>query len=149
MTDEERRRRLAGTVEERFADLAVGLLRFRVRLAGMAFDRDGFAGLEELLANGFDPLVRAVLAEAGGPRAALLEAALDLAELKNRLTRAARDLPRSPDEDAMLEGDLPPDLFTEIRTTVAAVGGDQLDLAIDNLLVAAGYRQPGDPPPSP
>lgn len=146
--------------EERFSDLAVGLLRLRVRLAHIALDLERVetvpvdddtpktsspprAGLEDLLAKHFDPLVRAVLIEAGGPRAALLEVVLDLVALKTRLHSTARDLPRSPDEDAMLEGDLTPDLFTEIRTTVNAVSGDQFDLAIDNLLCAAGYKQPG------
>ncbi len=159
MADRDHGRPATGAVEERFAHLAVGLLRFRVRLAGMAFDLERFetapgddipkasppsrASLEDLLAKHFDPLVRTVLVEAGGPRATLLEVVLDLAALKNRLHTAVQALPRSPDEDAMLEGDLAPDLFTEIRTTVNAVSGDQFDLAIDNLLCAAGYKQPG------
>ncbi len=42
----------------------------------------------------------------------------------------------------MIEGEIPPDSATEIRTIVSVVNDDQLDLAIDNLLYAAGYRPP-------
>lgn len=149
---------------ERIVSVAGGLLRFRFRLAGLAFDLERFetvpadeiadaepalrANLEDLLVERFDPLMRELLAAAGDPRAILLEVVLDLAGLQHRLQTAARDLPRSPDEDAMIEGEIEPDLFTEIRTTINAVNDDQLDLAIDNLLAAAGYKQPSPRPPS-
>ncbi len=154
-----------GPGSEEILSLMEGLLRFRFRLAGMAFDLERFeadvadeitdaeaalrVSLEDSLVQHFDPLLRALLAAAGDPRSTLLEVVLDLASLKHKLQAFAHDLPRSPQEDAMLEGEIPSDSPTEIRTTINAVNGDQLDLAIENLLHAARYKQPGGLPVHP
>ncbi len=145
-------------VQDQIVSVVGRLARFRFRLAAVAFDLERFepdradvitdiesglrASLENALVETLDPLLRALLDTAGNERAALLKAALDLAGVRNSLQSLADNLPRSPQEDAMLEGEIPPDLFTEIRSTVSAVNEDQLDLAINNLLQTAGYRQP-------
>jgi hypothetical protein len=71
----------------------------------------------------------------------LLEAALDLAGLRHRLQCLRATLPSSPDEDAMLDGDIPADVPAEMKVTIMAVVEDQLNLAYDNLLHAVRYRK--------
>lgn len=147
-----------GKVQEHLLGIVDGLVRFRFRLAGVPFDLEGSTGqsegvedaetelrsnLECALIDHFDPLLRTLLnTVASHPRAKLLEAALDLAGVKHRLNCLSENLPRSPQEDAMLDGEIPADEPTEMRITINAVLVDQLDLAIDNLLHAAGYRHP-------
>lgn len=47
--------------------------------------------------------------------------AQDLLAVEDRLWQVWKSVPRSPDEDAMFEGELPWDLATEIRTGVECV----------------------------
>lgn len=100
------------------------------------------ADLECAIVDHFDPLVRAILQSAGGLRGKLLEAALDVAALRHRLECLARLLPRSQHEDAMFEGDMPPDMSTEMKITIGAVVEEQLADAYENLLHAVGYDTP-------
>ncbi len=145
-------------IHETLLDIAEGLVRFRFQLAGLTFDLASYgtdeadvigdaetglrAHLEHALVDHFDPLLRSLLGSAGGTRARLLEGVLDLAGLQHRLQTVADNLPRSPREDAMLDGEIPPDAPMEVRTTIGAILEDQLDLAIGNLLRAAEYRVP-------
>lgn len=145
-------------IHEKLLDAAEDLIRFRFGLAGLAFDLASYgtdeadvigdaetglrAHLEHALVDCFDPLLRSLLGAAGGSRARILEGVLDLAGVQHRLRTVADSLPRSPEEDAMLDGEIPPDAPTEVRTTIGAVLEDQLDLAIANLLNAAGYKIP-------
>jgi hypothetical protein len=106
------------------------------------------ADLECLLFDHFDPMLRSLLAAAADrPQARAMEAALDLAGLRSRLRLLAASLPRSPQEDDMLEGKAPLDEPTEMRITLNAVVEDQLDQALGNLLHAAGSRPPWAPTP--
>lgn len=98
------------------------------------------ADLECAIVDHFDPLLRAVLQTAGGLRGRLLEAALDIAALRYRLESLARSLPRSEHENAMFEGEMRPDLLTEIQITIGAVIDDQLNDAYENLVHAVGYE---------
>lgn len=148
-------------VQEKLLEIVDGLVRFRFVLSGVTLDLEGStdqadgatdaetelrSNLECALVDHFDPMLRTLLNTAGGhPRAKLLEAAVDLAGVRHRLKVIAENLPRSPQEDAMLDGDIPADEPTEMRTTINAILGDQLDLAIDNLLHAAGYQYPEPP----
>lgn len=145
-------------VEERLLRVTEGLIRFRFRLPGKVLDLASFAEdhadtisdaevelrahLEQAFVDHFDPLLRLLLKAAGDPRAQVLEAVLDLVGLQHRLKAVADNLPRSPREDEMIEGRIPPDSPTEMRTTINAVVEDQMDLAISNLLRAAGYQPP-------
>jgi hypothetical protein len=101
--------------------------------------------LECAFVDSFDLLLRGLLAAAGGPHAKLMEGALDVARLIFELEQMCEGLPHSPQEDAMLDGEVEPDEPTEIRTTVQAMIVDQLQPALDNLLYAARYRQSGSP----
>ncbi len=100
------------------------------------------AVLECLLADSFDPLLRGLLATLDTPRSRLLGAALDLEQVRGSLNRIAAGLPHSPEEDAMLEGEIPADPPTEMRTTIHVVLVEQLGPAVDNLLYAARYKVP-------
>jgi hypothetical protein len=142
---------------EHLFDMTETLVRLRFHLAsvvdGLETDQDGEeedpdvddlrADVECALFDHFDPMLRSLLAAAAGnPRARVLETALDVAGLKTRLQVLSASLPRSPREDAMIEGEIPADVPTEMRTTLNAVIVDQLDLALANLLHAADYRPP-------
>jgi hypothetical protein len=138
--------------------VAEGLIRHRFDLARLVFGLESIqedqaddsakpgtelrSDLECALVDHFDPLLRTILGSAGGPRGKLLEAALDLAGFKYRLQSFCEALPRSPQEDAMLDGEIPSDVPTEMRTTINAIIEDQLDLALENLLYAVGYNSP-------
>jgi hypothetical protein len=87
-------------------------------------------------------MLHSLLSTAGDPKARILENALDLARIRHRLQSVSDNLPRSPREEAMLEGEIPSDEPTEMRTTINAVIVDQLDFALENLLHAAGYKPP-------
>jgi hypothetical protein len=100
------------------------------------------ADLECAIVDHFDPLVKVILQSAGGLRGKLLEAALDVAGLRHRLECLSKALPRSEHEDAMFEGEMPPDLLTEIKITIGAVIEDQLNDAYQNLVFAMGYDTP-------
>jgi hypothetical protein len=141
---------------EHLFDTTESLVRLRFHMASVALgleidpeDEDPEAenlraDVECVLFDHFDPMLRSLLAAAAGnPRARILEAALDVARLRTRLQALSASLPRSPEEDAMLEGRIPADVPTEMRTTINAVVEDQLDLAFDNLLHAADYMPPG------
>jgi hypothetical protein len=144
--------------QEQLLDVTQALIRFRFHLAGLLSglkaeqeggepnpETDLRSDVECALVDNFDPMLRTLLAAAGGsPRAKLLEAALDLAGFRLRLQTFSEGLPRSPEEEAMLEGSIPADVATEMRTTINAILADQLDLALDNLLHAAGYRPPDE-----
>ena len=145
------------TAREMLFDMTETLARLRFHLAsvveGLEMDQEEDeedpeveelrADVECVLFDHFDPMLRSLLAAAAGdPRARVLEAALDVAGLRTRLQILSAGLPRSPREDAMIEGEIPADVPTEMRTTLNAVIVDQLDLALANLLHAADYRPP-------
>lgn len=143
------------TTQEQLLDVTQALFGFRFHLTGvlsrLKAEQEGVeadaetelrSNVECAIVDNFDPLLRTLLAASGGPRAKLLEAALDLAGLRLRLEIFSANLPRSSQEEAMLEGEIPADVPTEMRTTITAVVEDQLNLALDNLLHAAGYRTP-------
>lgn len=97
------------------------------------------ADVECLLFDHFDPMLRSLLAAAADrPRARIMEAALDIACLRSRLRLLAASLPRSPEEDNMLDGKALLDEPTDLRLTLNAVVEDQLDQALDNLLSPSG-----------
>lgn len=96
------------------------------------------ADVECALIDHFDPMLRTLLEASGSTRAKVLQAAIDIEGLKNRLRNLSASLPRSPQEDAMFDGEIPPDEPTDIRITLNAVVDDQLDLALGNLLRVAG-----------
>jgi hypothetical protein len=141
--------------------VAEGLLRYRFDLTRLVFELESFqedqadatakpeaelrSDLECALMDHLDPLLRTILGAAGGARGKLLEVALDLGRLKNRLQAFCEALPHSPQEDAMLDGEIPSDVPTEMRTTVGAIIEDQLNLALENLLHAIGYIAPPAP----
>lgn len=142
-------------IQGQLLDVTQALVRFRFHLAGLLSglkaEQDGLeadaetelrSDVECALVDNFAPLLRTLLTAAGGPQAKVLETALDLAGLRLRLEIFSANLPRSSQEDAMLEGEIPADVPTEMRTTITAVVEDQLNLALDNLLHAAGYRPP-------
>lgn len=136
-------------VQMRLLKMTEGLIRYRFDLARLAFSLEGAreetedaglrADLECAIVDHFDPLLRTILEAAGDPRGKLLEAALDLAGLRHRLDCLRESLPSSPEEDAMIDGDIPTDVPTEMKLTLMAVVEDQLNLAYENLLHAAGY----------
>lgn len=139
---------------EHLFDMTETLVRLRFHMAslvtGLETDHDEEeenpeigdlrADVECALFDHFDPMLRSLLAATPNPRARVLEAALDVAGMRNRLRLFSASLPRSPREDDMLEGRIPADVPTEMRTTINAVVEDQLNLALDNLLHAAGYE---------
>jgi hypothetical protein len=136
---------------EQLFGVTQALVRFRFHLAGVlaglkaeqdSAETELRSDVECALVDNFDPLLRTLLAAAGGPRAKALEAALDLAGLRLRLQNFSESLPHSPQEDAMLDGKIPTDLSAEMRFTITAIVEDQLDLAVENLLHAAGYEPP-------
>lgn len=133
--------------------VAEGLIQYRFDLARLVFglasagedqaEEIAFrADLDCALADHFDPLLKTILGAAGGLRGTLLEATLDLAGLRHRLQCFYETLPRSPQEDAMLDGEIPADVPTEMKITIVAVIEDQLNLALENLLHAVGYNVP-------
>jgi hypothetical protein len=70
-------------------------------------------------------------------QAALAAMALDLLALEDRCRVILARLPRSPNEDAMIEGRIAWDLPTELRTTIECFLVDELRLAIASLERAA------------
>ena len=55
-----------------------------------------------------------------------------------------RQLPVPPEQDAMLEGELPMNVALEVRTTIESVLHDQFRPAIEALQSAASYRPPAE-----
>jgi hypothetical protein len=147
-------------IQMQLLKVAEGLIRYRFELARLILELESGAeeedqaedsvqpekelrsDLECALADHFDPLLKMILEAVGEPRGLLLETALDLVGLRHRLRCFCETLPRSPLEDAMLDGDIPADVPTEMRTTINAIIEDQLDLAFENLMHAAGYHPP-------
>ena len=125
------------------ADIAAGLPTYELSEHPIEDRSELRSALECALVDACDPLLRALLAAAGGPLATLLEAALDLTALRSKLEQMCEGLPHSPQEEAMLDGEAEPDEPMEIRATVQAVIVDQLTPAMENLLRAARYRHPG------
>jgi hypothetical protein len=74
-------------------------------------------------------------------QAALAAIALDLLGVEDRCREILASLPRSPEEDAMIEGRMAWDLPTELRTTIECVLGDQLRPAVESLERAAEVSQ--------
>jgi hypothetical protein len=70
-------------------------------------------------------------------QAALAAIALDLLGVEDRCREILASLPRSPEEDAMIEGRIAWDLPTELLTTIECVLEDQLRLAVEALERAA------------
>lgn len=132
--------------QDQLPDVAKELIRYRflveTLIAGLK--EEDAADLHCILADGFDPLLRGLLAAMGNPAGGqLLEAVFGLRRVERLLQSVAEQLPRSPGEDEMLDGKMEPDEPTEIRTTISAVLVDQLRPAVDNLLHAMLYRAPG------
>ncbi len=130
---------------EQLRDIAKELIRYRFLVEGLAdsLKEEDATDLHCILTDGFDPLLRGLLAAVGNPAGGqLLKAVLGLRRVERLLQSVADQLPRSPDEDEMLDGKMEPDETTEIRTTISAVLVDQLQPAVDNLLHAMMYRAP-------
>jgi hypothetical protein len=70
-------------------------------------------------------------------QAALAAIALDLLGVEDRCREILASLPRSPEEDAMIEGRMAWDLPTELRTTIECFLVDELRLGIESLERAA------------
>lgn len=100
------------------------------------------SAIECLLCDHFDPLLRGLLGAMSEPPGQLVAVVQELWGVERRLQRLATELPRSPREEAMLEGEIEPDEPTEVRTVISTVLGDQLHLAVENLLYAALYKPP-------
>jgi hypothetical protein len=66
-------------------------------------------------------------------QAALAAIALDLLGIEDRCQQLLASLPRSPDEEAMIEGRIAWDLPTELRTTIECLLVDEVRLAIESL----------------
>lgn len=131
---------------EQLPDIAKELIRYRFLVETLAagLKEEEAADLHCILTDGFDPLLRGLLAAMGNPAGGqLLEAVFGLQRVEVLLQSIAEQLPRSPHEDEMLDGKMEPDEPTEIRTTISAVLVDQLRPAVDNLLHAMLYRAPG------
>jgi len=70
-------------------------------------------------------------------QAALEHAAQELLALQERLQALNRSLPVAPDQEAMLEGEIAPDLATELSGCIDCVTEDPLRRAIEMLQHAA------------
>jgi len=66
-------------------------------------------------------------------QAALADIAADLAALQDRLAAIHRQLPVPPDQEAMLEGEIPPDVATEISGCIDCLNDDILLQALEML----------------
>jgi len=85
--------------------------------------------------------VEAARAQEGAPgpltpaeaQAVLAAMTLDLLALEDRCREILASLPRSPNEDAMIEGRIAWDLPTELLTTIECVLEDQLRPAVESL----------------
>ena len=53
-------------------------------------------------------------------------------------------LPVPPEEDAMLQGEMPMNVALEVRTVIECVVHDHLQPAIEELQSAASYRPPAE-----
>jgi hypothetical protein len=100
------------------------------------------SAIECLLYDHFDPLLRGLIGAVSSAGGQLAGAIQKLWAVERQLQHFAAQLPHSPLEEAMLEGEIEPDEPTEMRTVIGAVLDDQLDLAVKNLLYAALYRRP-------
>ncbi len=67
----------------------------------------------------------------------LLEVAIELQRLDQRLHEVATALPRPARQDEMFEGDLPADVATELRGVIAFGQGDRLRPLIASLSAAS------------
>jgi hypothetical protein len=135
-------------------DLARGLFEYRRQLETLATGLGSGASagdeavtelrsaIECLLCDHFDPLVRGLLGALSGPAGQLAMAVQNLWGAERLLLSLASELPHSPLEDAMLDGEIEMDEPTEMRVTISAVLEDQLGLAVENLLHAALYQRP-------
>jgi hypothetical protein len=151
------------TVQTEILQRVRGLIEHRQRLGALVLglDASGAAGEEEpegppdpelelcsalecLLHDHFDPLLRGLIAAVSSAGGQLAGAIQKLWAAERQLHHLASQLPRSPLEEAMLEGEIEPDEPTEIRTVIAAVLDDQIGLAVRNLLYAALYRRPAE-----
>ena len=65
------------------------------------------------------------------------EIAFELLALQERLAAIDRDLPIPPNQDAMLEGLIAPDLATEVSGRIECIAEDYLRVVIDALQGAA------------
>ncbi|HVT60827.1 MAG TPA: hypothetical protein VHR45_20820 [Thermoanaerobaculia bacterium] len=70
-------------------------------------------------------------------QAALREAAFELLALQERLESIDRGLPVPPNQEAMLEGRIAPDLATELSGRVECIAEDELRQVIESLQGAA------------
>jgi len=143
------------SAREQLVELTEGLMEFRSEvlslvpgLAGLAEQQQAGADearrevsewcsrLEWALVESFDPLLRSLLALAGGPRSVVLESVLDLEVVKRRLRRVAAGLPPSALEAAVLAGDVEPHPPMDLRLTIETVILHHLNEAADLLLEA-------------
>jgi LPS O-antigen subunit length determinant protein (WzzB/FepE family) len=72
---------------------------------------------------------------------ALAAAASDLTALQDRLAAINRQLPVPPDQEAMLEGEIPPDVATELSGCIDCLNDDILLQAVEMLQHAASVTQ--------
>ncbi|HEY6324770.1 MAG TPA: hypothetical protein VJA16_24755 [Thermoanaerobaculia bacterium] len=70
-------------------------------------------------------------------QAALADIASDLVALQGRLAAIHRELPVPPDQEAMLEGEIPPDVATELSGCIDLLNDDILLQALEMLRHAA------------
>ena len=73
-------------------------------------------------------------------QAELREIVQELDAIRGRLADIHERLPVSPDETAMLLGELELDVATEVRSVIECVLNDSLRPAIRDLAAAASYR---------
>ena len=116
-----------------------------VRLRGRWLAREGFREGEKYSVDALPGTLSLTLAERPPRReyspeeAQLLlgNLARRLGELKALLEEIRDGLPRSPEEDRMLEGEIPSDLATELYGSIDCVVDDDLEPAIKQLTEAA------------
>jgi hypothetical protein len=116
-----------------------------VRLRGRWLEREGFAEGRKYSVDALLGTLTLTLAdrpprkECSPEEAQVLLGGIarKLGELKTLLEEIRDGLPRSPDEDRMLEAEIPSDLSTELYATIECVLDDDLASAIEELTAAS------------
>lgn len=116
-----------------------------VRLRGRWLERLGFAEGRKYSVEALHGSLTLTLAERPPRREYSPEEAQHLVanlarrleEIRTLLVEIRDGLPRSPEEDRMLEGEIPSDLATELYGTIECVLEDDLQPAIEELLKAS------------
>jgi hypothetical protein len=84
-----------------------------------------------------DDTASAATAVIRNAQAALADIASDLVALQRRLAAISHELPVPPDQEAMLEGEIPPDVATELSGCIDLLNDDILLPALEMLRHAA------------